>query len=128
MNLSKKGERIRDELISHGGLNADEIDVLFKSEEELIQYYEAQNSAKSVEITEDDSEDGPEPEDDYKLSPEAERAVTESENARRLEEMRQKHNEHVSASESEKPKADFDDFLKSITDGMTSDDSNVPNN
>lgn len=156
MQLTDKGQAIQAKLIA-SGFKEDEIDVLFKNEEELIAYYEAQNAAKTVEIKDDDTEaEEPEPEDTHRLTPEQERSTLEAEHRRQTEEQRAAFDK-VSDDRDPKPKkktklkprpasetpeevakqepkeepvekVDFDDFLKSITDGYKEDDKNIPNN
>jgi hypothetical protein len=142
MTLTPKGEKVKQELILLG-LPEDEIEVLFKSEQEMMQYYAAQLSARDVATPEDDGEDE-EPVDSYHLSEEQERSVKDAETRRTQEATREKFDAKQAESteqsaidtdhESTKPKAapvekvDFDDFMKSLTDGYSVDDKDVPNN
>lgn len=131
-------EQIKEKLIAQG-MQPDELETLFKSDEALIAYYRAQEAAKSVDVPDDDSE--PEPEDDYRLSPAdeqrtlaAEKSLHVEESRKRFDEAKQKREEaeeQMPESErTEEPveKVDFEDFMKSIEDGFSADDSDIPNN
>lgn len=134
MNIDK----IKEKLIAQG-MQPDELETLFKTEEELIAYYNAQEAAKNVEVPDDED---PEPEDDYRLNPAEEQRVLAAEKQRVTENSRKRFDEaqqQKAEAEEQMPEAErakdvpvekveFDDFLKSIEDGFAADDSDVPNN
>jgi len=132
-------DRIKEKLLAQG-MQPDEIATLFKTDEELIAYYHAQEAAKSVEVP-DDEETEPEPEDDFRLNPAEEHQVLEAQKQMHVEESRKRFDTAAQAereAEEQMPEAErepvesekvnFDDFLKSIEEGLSADDSNIPNN
>lgn len=130
-------ERIKEKLIEQG-MQPDELETLFKTDAEIVAYYNAQNAAKSVEVPDDEET---EPEDDYRLNPAEEQRVLETQKQLNVEDARKRFDEakqKKAEAEEQMPaaerapepveKVEFDDFLKSIEDGFAADDSDVPNN
>lgn len=150
MQLTDKGERLKQKLLKQG-FAEDELEVLFKTEEEMFDFYTKYTAAKNA-VAVPDEEEGPEPEDDFRLSPEQERAVMSSKKESDEFAARERFAKHAAKTAKKKapevapaeekaeevtkekdenpdaPPVDFDDFLKSLGDGMSADDSNVPNN
>jgi len=124
------------------GFKEDELKVTFSTDEELLKFYEeikAENKkgVGSADIVEDDDK-SKEPEDTFRLDKkEAETLERQQqiEQAARAEDEKQAKNEEFEAAteppkhldEGEKPPT-WEDFQRSLREGLDSDDSNVPNN
>lgn len=130
-----KFDRCKRALIREGYAE-DELKVTFKTEQELVDFFNESRKVRKQEIKVPNEDGEEEPEDSFRL-PESEVATLERQ--KKQEDDSKKQEEHEiprAAFDAQAPKtiADggiaptYDEFLKSLDEGMSGDNSNVPNN
>lgn len=126
---NKKNVRILKQLVKRG-YEEDEIRGMFKTEEELAAFYADLKKAETTESDEADAEDGETPVDDFKLPADEAKRLLRDDKESKQEEQRIKFDSAVAdnAEPTSEAKVSYDDFLKSVEEGMSADDTGIPDN
>ena len=133
-----KVDRARRALV-RAGYAEDELNQLFKTDEALLEFYAETKATAHAEKHKplDVSDEDEEPEDDFRLSAsetaalEAQQAVEKSTATRLQTEKEKPAFDAAARPKNLKPDESaptYEDFMRSLSEGMESDDSDIPNN